>query len=140
MTEPVIANTVTANTTDGNTVYTINNTLVVSAPAHSRVVGAENSDLTFPLSAEVAEKFLDDDGYITVVVPIDQDMYLEAYASGLSGMMGDNQFDLVHDLAFTSGMPEDCYIDIIGVTENAGGFILSYRTFAADFINEALGK
>lgn len=117
--------------------FTLNQSVEISGPLHPEVVGAENTELTFPLTAEDTQPFVSEEGFITVVVPIDQETYFVHHTSGVGYDISDSdQFDLAHHTAFSFGMPSDCHIEIIAA--DAERFIIRYTTFIAEHIDEEL--
>lgn len=75
---------------------------------------------------------IDDQGYATVRVRIDQIEYLNGYSVFLSGSGDDDHFDALHRLAFSFGMPYGPSDAIVAV--DGSDFLVDYTTDLSGFL------
>ena len=85
------------------------------------------------LNATDAKYLLDDAGFLTLRVRIDQETYLSGYAMFLSGSGGDDHFDALHNEALSFGVPTDCDATIVSV--DGDDFLVDYRTDLSEFFD-----
>jgi len=84
-----------------------------------------------PMTVDDASELMDDNGYLTVVLAIDKDSYLEHHAySSTEG--ADTHEDLVHSAVFDFGLPHDSTTEILAV--QGDDFIVSYTTYVAEHL------
>lgn len=91
--------------------------------------------ITLPLSLDVARALADEDNYITVVLEVDQNDFMEAVVTSRQTGGMDDEGDLVHDKAFAFGTAFNYELKIIGVV--GYDFIVSYTTDLSEAIREA---
>lgn len=116
------------------------NVKTIYSPQPERAVTEKDSpwanydrNVTLPMTAEVAKEFMDDKGFVTVIVEIDRYSYLNGYLN-YANLADDDQWDRLHALAFDFGHPEECDDTILGVTTN--GFVIAYTTCLKAALNE----
>lgn len=78
-----------------------------------------------PMDEDQAQALMIDSEYLTIVVSVDQDEYLAAYADGLRGHDNDH-LDFVHEQAFSFGLPHDCSVKILAADDD--NFVVAYTT------------
>lgn len=87
-----------------------------------------------PMTFEQARNHVDDDGYATVILLVDQQDYMRHVIEGIQTVDADNELDLVHNLAFTFDPPRlydytttyEDHVEIVGVAGD--DFVVSYTT------------
>lgn len=85
-----------------------------------------------PLCRNEARKLLgEDSGHLTVRVRIDQEAYLSGHARFLADS-DTNHWDLLHDKAFSFGLPCDCEDTIVAV--DGDDFFVDYTTDLTPFL------
>lgn len=84
-----------------------------------------------PMSVEDARKLMDEDGYLTVVLAIHKQSYLEYHAYS-STQGADTHEDFVHSAVFDFGLPHDCETELLAV--QGDDFIVSYTTRIAEYL------
>lgn len=85
----------------------------------------EENNAELPLDSDRAEALMDRDGFVTVILLLDQDNYL-GYVVASATKGATTPEDYAHDTAFSFGIPNDCSAEIIGVS--GSNFIVSYTT------------
>lgn len=84
-----------------------------------------------PMTAEDARELMGEDGYLTVVLAVDQTSYLEYHAYATTAG-ADTHEDLVHHAVFDFGVPHDCETRLLAV--QGDDFIVSYTTRIAEHL------
>lgn len=112
-----------------------NRVFTADAPTTERITQARlaltpNRELLGP---EEAKARMNDEGYISVVVEVVTDDYLEAYTLGAVKADENNQKDLIHNRNFSFGLPTDCSTTIIGA--HPGVLTVLYKTHIGSQLN-----
>lgn len=103
----------------------------------TRAAETEPTRLTsgLPLSREAALEEADAQGFVTVVVAVDQADYMDALVVGSQSEGADDQYDLLHSLAFEDGITNDCSVKTVAVDGSA--FIVEYTTNVNAFSSDS---
>ncbi len=80
-----------------------------------------------------ARYLVDDHGFLTLLVRVDQEAYFAGHAMFASGSGGDDHFDLLHHSALSFGMPYGPSADIVAVDQDC--FLVEYTTDLSEFLN-----
>lgn len=87
---------------------------------------------TLPMGQQHARALIDDEGFTTAIIAIDQQDYLDAQIySQTEG--ADTHEDIVHRQVFSFGLPHECTTRIIAV--QGDDFIISYTTKITEFLD-----
>lgn len=92
---------------------------------------ADADPTMLPMTQDQARSLMDESGYLTVVVMVDQDLYLQ-FAGFANTVGADTHEDLAHRQAFAFGLPHDCSITVVGVC--GSDFVVSYTTNVAEYV------
>lgn len=105
---------------------------VTVSPAPAGVNTFPEESPQFPLSMLQAEDLMDRDGYVTVIVRLDQDKYLDHVIASATDD-GLSPEDYAHEAAFGFGRPRESSAEITGVSGSE--FLVSYTTFIREYLD-----
>lgn len=90
--------------------------VAINAPFDPAILEMKDPEVSFPMDAATARHFMNDDGFITVTVLLDQDDYMRGYSLYLEDDDHNDHHQLAYDHAFDFGQPLACETTIVGVT------------------------
>lgn len=96
------------------------------------VLHREDEELDLPLSPAQARELMEPSGFLTVVLTVDKERYLDTLRRQDPSFV-DDEHDLLHDIAFGFGLAYDCTARVVGV--QGDDFIVEYTTNIAEALS-----
>ena len=129
----------TATAKDAHRVQTWTADYPLQGDAFDRLSKSKKTDPNSKMTVEQIHLLLDEEGYVSCIVAVDADEFLQTLM--MIDPNGDTDiYDYLHDKSFDFGVPEDPSLQIIGVgpatKDHSGDLLIRYTTKIDEFLNE----